>query len=200
MFKSIKTYRFVISLSLTLLLVTSLFFINACSLSNEATEDDLQYSCIMPQSNNLSLSVIQSKETLSYDHCQLSYRYHFKRLVKIAAGSPSDENLEILADFSKWSANQGIISKKQSEQMLRRYFSPTLVSLEYHSDFNTYSHCSMSTLLPEIKEQLMLELEQKKLGLADALGDVESYRSAVKEYQSLSVLLESTSQACLDKS
>lgn len=161
---------------------------------NTAIEEN--HTCNMPHSKQLTVAVEESRSTLRQLPCQQDYDSHFETLVAIAAGEPDGKNLETLGLHSQWMVKQGIISKKQGETMLRRYFSPQLVSLEYDSDFNTYSHCSMGARLPEINQALKQELEQKRKGLSAALGDNKSYQAAVREYQAVKLIMETTQKAC----
>lgn len=187
---------------LILLLLTIVLLLSGCdtSLIKQDSDNSTSYLCHLSQSKQLSIAINQSQMVLSHSHCQMGYDDHFSTLVEIASGAPRDANLEILAGFSRWAYEQGIISKRQSEENLRRYFSTQLVSLDYHSDFMTYSHCSMSQNLSEIKSLLSQEIEQKRHGLAEALGNTTQYRLAVQEYQSITQLLEMTANACLQAS
>ncbi|HFB64123.1 MAG TPA: hypothetical protein ENJ60_01160 [Aeromonadales bacterium] len=176
--------------------MTVLFSLNGCQSIPEHQFRNTHIYCELPQSKQLQRAISQSQKTLILHHCQSDFYRHFDILLTIASGSPADSNLDNLARFSQWGVQQGIISQKQNEEFLRRYFTPHMVSLDYHSDFNTYSHCSMSQQLPEMQTLLKQELNQKRLGLAEALGDVPGYRQAVKEYQSLKFLLKNVSTAC----
>lgn len=185
-------------IKLMLMLFMCIMLLNGCNSSMiQLNKNAYSYQvCDLPASKKLPEAIIQSHTTLRKSFCQSNFNHHFKTLIQIASGAPMDSNLEALAEFSRWGVQEGIISQKQSEESLRRYFTPQLVSLEYNSDFNTYSHCSMSRQLAEIQTMLTHELEQKRQGLAGALGDTQSYRQAVKEYKALNLFLENTSSAC----
>lgn len=180
-------------LSLGLVVVTA---ISGCANNGQTQASVETRYCSMPQSKQLNVAIEESRSILSNRNCQSDYADQFSTLVTIAAGEPSEKNLETLGIQSQWMVKKGIISKKESEAMLRRYFSPQLVSLDYESDFNTYSHCSMNSKQGEITRLLDQELEQKRQGLAMALGDNKAYKMALKEHQSVKLLLESTRKAC----
>lgn len=194
--KTVQFYR--LNTLITGLSITALIFLSGCQSIPPTHHNNIAVSCALSQSKNLTQAISQTQAVLSQNSCQSEFYTHYKSLVAIASGAPMDTNLETLASFSRWGVRQGIISQKQSEETLRRYFTPQLVSLEYHSDFNTYSQCSMSQKLPEIQSLLNEEIEQKRMGLAEALGDKKSYRQAVKEFQSMNLVLENISSACLD--
>ncbi|HFB65521.1 MAG TPA: hypothetical protein ENJ60_08285 [Aeromonadales bacterium] len=181
--------------------ITAILTLSGCANNNNQTNASVETRyCNMPQSKQLSVAIEESRSTLSNRDCQSDYAEHFSALVDIAAGEPDAKNLETLGIQSQWMVKKGIITKKDSESMLRRYFSPQLVSLDYESDFNTYSHCSMNSKQNELTRLLDNELEQKRKGLALALGDNEAYQMALKEHQSVKLLLESTQKACTSDS
>ena len=176
--------------------VVSLSGCSSNSNSPEVTSLTASYSCSLPQSKQLTVAIEESRATLQHRSCQGEYAAHFDSLVTIASGSPRMSNMDSLGLQSKWMVNHGLLSSKDGEAMLRRYFSPQLVSLEYDNDFNTYSHCSMGSQQTKINKALEQELEQKRKGLSGALGDNKSYQMALKEYQSVQLLLSSSQQAC----
>jgi hypothetical protein len=178
-------------------LLLSTVMLHGCASTRMDVNDSLgSHSCRLPSHKQLISAVAQSKKTLVVAACQREFNSHFDALVTISAGAPADSNLDILARFSQWGVAQGIISQKQSEATLRRYFSPQLVSLDYDADYSLYNHCSMQSRLADINRLLKQELQQKQQGLAGALGDYKTYQAAVKEYQSVSLLLKTTSAAC----
>lgn len=180
--------------------LTIIISLSGCTTGTQSKAGfDANY-CNVPHSKQLIVAIEESRSTLNNPACQSNYVQHFSTLVDIAAGDPDAKNLETLGIQCQWMVNKGIISKRESESMLRRYFSPQLVSLEYDTDFNTYSHCSMNTKQQQILHLLEQELEQKRKGLAMALGDNDAYQMAIKEYQSVKLLLESTQKACSGES
>ena len=189
------------SLKTKMAMVAALTIIISLSGCTTGTKADFEANyCNVPHSKQLTVAIEESRSTLNNPVCQSNYVQHFSTLVDIAAGDPDAKNLETLGIQCQWMVNKGIISKRESESMLRRYFSPQLVSLEYDTDFNTYSHCSMNTKQQQILHLLEQELEQKRKGLAMALGDNDAYQMAIKEYQSVKLLLESTQKACSGES
>lgn len=181
---------------MSVLLLTLMVSMTGCMNQTQTKSSVEVRHCTMPHSKQLIVAVEESRSALNNLQCQMDYKQHFSTLVDIAAGSPDAANLNILGTQSQWMVRKGIITKRESEAMLRRYFSPQMVSLEYDSDFNTYSHCSMGTKQDAMIMALKQEMDQKRRGIALALGDNPTYQTAMKEFQTAELLLESTHSAC----
>jgi hypothetical protein len=178
------------------LVITSL---SGCVNNSASPEVSHQSNCIIAHSNQLSVAIENSHQVLLDQSCHVDYLANFESLVIIASGEPNSHNLDKLGRHTQWLVSQDLITQKESELLLRKYFSPQLVSLEYNTKFNTYSFCSMGKEAKQIEQMLKQELDQKRLGIAEALGDRKTYQLAVKEYQSITVFLKSTLNACTAK-
>ncbi len=178
-------------------------FLTGCQ-TMEVTEQ--QVSCDLPHQKRLDEAILQTKKTLSQPYCQAQYREQFSALVDIAAGDPKEQNLDIFGSLVHWMRlevkengkviknKKGFLTKQEANLLFGRYFSPRLVSLDYQDQGD--SQCTSSQKQKEINQLLQSEMDDKKRGLAKAIGNTAYYQQALKKYQDLMVIFEATQAAC----
>ncbi len=168
------------------LLVTTVFLpllLAACATSKPV--------CDSPETRNLDTAVTDVKASLMHG-CHAHYDRYYDDLLKIAEGDPKPENKRIFSEFLVWSADEGLLSKRQAEDYYNRYFNVKFMSLK--SDYNNCSHTCPN------KRKVLLDMERelsdKERGLLKVSLDNDGYYRADKLYQEVELVLEATCTAC----
>ena len=149
-------------------------------------------SCSSPSSRNVDTAIAQVQSQLSAG-CQAQFERYFDDLLTIAEGDPGPDNKEAFSEFLLWSADEGLLSRRQAEDYYNRYFNVKFMSMR--GDYNNCSHTcpNKRRVLIEIEN----ELSDKERGLLKVSLDNKGYYRADQLYQQLELVLEATCSACV---
>lgn len=165
------------------LLLASIFALASCASSPPP--------CGGPQSKNLGAAIGDVKSKLSAG-CGAHFDRFYDDLLNIAEGDPRPENKRHFSEFLVWTADEGVLSKRQAKNYYNRYFNVKFMSLE--SDYNNCSHTC------PIRDRVMLnmerELSDKERGLLKISLDNKGYYRADELYQEVELVLQATCTAC----
>ncbi len=150
-----------------------------------------QVTCSMPQSRNLDQAIEYSKAQL-IQGCEANFERYYTNLLDIAEGDPTPENKQSFSNFFVWVSDQGILSRRQAQQMYNRYFNVKFVSL-----LGDYNNCqSTCPRQSQVLQQMEHELSDKELGLLKISMDRGSYYRADRLFKQTELVLAATCQAC----
>jgi hypothetical protein len=148
-------------------------------------------SCESPQTRNLTAAVDGVKGAL-VNGCHAHFDTYYDDLLAVAEGDPKPENKRVFSEFLLWSADEGLLSRRQAEDYYNRYFNVKFMSLR--SDYN---NCSQTC--PNKRRVLLdmeRELSEKERGLLKVSLDSSGYYRADELYQEMELVLEATCTAC----
>ncbi|NND61184.1 MAG: hypothetical protein HKN49_13050 [Gammaproteobacteria bacterium] len=154
-----------------------------------ATTPDPQ--CSLPDGHNLRAALEQTRNDLS-DGCAPLFDAYFARLMDIAEGDPKPRNKQHFSEFLEWTADSGLLSRRQAEGYYNRYFNVKFMSLA--ADYNncSYSCPRQGELLTRMEE----ELADKEQGLLRVSEDRDSYYRADQLFKETELVLAATCTAC----
>ena len=150
-----------------------------------------QPSCMSPQTRSLDGAIAAVKSNLSAG-CKAHFDRYYSDLLAIAEGDPKPENKRTFSEFLVWSADQGLLSKRQAEEYYNRYFNVKFMSMK-----GDYNNCSQTCPNKEnVLYNMERELSDKEQGLLRVSRDNEGYYRADQLYQEVELVLEATCTAC----
>lgn len=162
--------------------------LQACS---EPSTQDFQVACTPPQTKQLAAALAHARGDLGTG-CEMAFDAYLQRLLIIAEGDPDLGNKAQFSDFLLWSTQEGILSKRQAQDLYNRYFNVKFVSLR-----GDYNNCAYTC---PIKGDVMVAMEQelldKEQGLLKVSADQASYYRADRLLQETQLVLEATCAAC----
>ena len=98
----------------------------------------------------------------------------------------------MFSEFLVWTADSGLLSKRQAQDYYNRYFNVKFMTLA--SDYNTCSHTCPR------RDRVLLDMERelgdKERGLLRVSLDNDSYYRADQLYKEVELVLEATCTAC----
>ena len=148
-------------------------------------------TCDAPQTRNLGAAVDSVMASLS-NGCHAYFDRYYDALLETAEGDPKPENKQTFSEFLLWSADEGLLSRRQAEDYYNRYFNVKFMSLR--SDYNNCSHTCPN------KRKVLLDMERelsdKERGLLKVSLDNDGYYRADELYQEVELVLEATCTAC----
>ena len=148
-------------------------------------------TCDGPQTRNLDAAVDSVKASLM-NGCHAHFDRYYDDLLNVAEGDPKPENKRVFSQFLLWSADEGLLSRRQAEDYYNRYFNVKFMSLR--SDYNNCSHTCPN------KRRVLLDMERelsdKERGLLKVSLDNTGYYRADELYQEVELVLEATCTAC----
>ena len=148
-------------------------------------------SCEGPQTRNLAAAVDQVKGSLA-NGCAAYFDSYYDDLLRTAEGDPKPENKRVFSEFLVWSADEGLLSKRQARETYTRYFGVKYVSL-----VSDYSVCDQTCpRQDEIMREMNRELVDKEQGLLKVSADRREYYRANRLFQETELVLEATCEAC----
>ena len=139
----------------------------------------------------LEQAVSRAQEDLADTDAHPAFGMYFQRLLEIAQGNPDPENKRIFSQFLVWANQEGILTRRQSQDYYNRYFNITFMSLP--DDYSVSASCPDKA---DMISAMGLELAQKEEGLVKACKDKESYYLAYEHYKALITVLDATCLAC----
>ncbi len=175
--------RFSVKKSAIIAALTAMLGLSACA-SNEP-------SCMSPQSRNLDNAITAVQSNLS-SGCAAHFDRYYDDLLTIAEGDPKPENKRTFSEFLVWSADEGLLSRRQAEDYYNRYFNVKFMSMR--GDYNNCSHTCPNK--QKVLFDMERELSQKERGLLKVSTDADSYYRADRLFQEVELVLEATCTAC----
>ncbi len=148
-------------------------------------------NCTLDEKNRFGHALIEVRKDLGNDSCYPAFDHYLTELIGIAGGDSDLLRRKDFSEFLVWSAEQGIINKKQAKDIYNRYFTSSFVSLP-----DEYNVCSQCRNQVQIENAMYQELVKKKEGMATACNDQKSYDEARSHYDSLLLFLDATCTAC----
>lgn len=169
----------------------ALLSLAACNSTARTTNNAYQDKCQTINSTRLNSATDSAKSSLNTGQCSHKFADYFQNLLTVAKGSPDSGNKKKFDDFISWSVNHQIISKLDAKEYFNRYFGERFISLD-----NTYNTCSQGTKQAEIFTALNQEMQDKKLGLLEVLGDKTRFIAVSAQHRDIKTILEATWMAC----
>ncbi len=167
----------------TLLVALTAFALASCASSPPPCEG--------PQSRNLASAVDHVKGAL-VNGCAAHFDRFYDDLLRTAEGDPKPENKRVFSEFLVWSADEGILSKRQAKEYYNRYFNVKFMTLQ--GDYNNCSHTCPR------RDRVLLDMERelsdKELGLLKVSLDNDGYYRADELFKEVELVLEATCTAC----
>lgn len=130
--------------------------------------------CPMPGGYDLRRAADRSLQTVR--DCPYAFEEVFRGLINVAKHDPKADNLNVFLDFIDTLEQEKVIPFRETKRMFKRYFSKDLVAL--NSEYAVYAHREqVNTLLVALDA----EMEQKRLGFVEVLGDVQGYQQLQRQ-------------------
>ncbi len=174
--------------------IAALLLISAVAISACDTLGSRADACPMPEGHNLesAFSEVQTSLNEKRQQCAPYFDAYFQHLMATAEGDPGPDNKRRFSEFLIWASTEGIISKRQAQNLYNRYFNVKFVSLK--SDYNNCSHaCPMrATMMSDMAQ----ELSDKEQGLLKVSADTQSFYRADQLMKEAELVLEATCTAC----
>lgn len=147
--------------------------------------------CALTEDRSSTAAFAQAKEKLS-GGCEAQFFTYLDQLLAVAEEDPGPKQKERFSDFLVWSADQGIVSRRQAQTLYNRYFNVKFVTLS--GDYNT---CSSACARREsVLADMEVELHDKERGLMKVSRDAQAYYRADRLFQESELVLEATCRAC----
>lgn len=175
--------------ALSLAITIALASLSACNSTAKTTSGGI--GCENVNSINLTTAANTVKTSLQTGQCADKFSDYYQDLISVAKGSPEGSNKKVFDDFISWSFNHKIINKLDAKQYFNRYFGERFISLD-----NTYNTCSQAQKQGEIFSALNQEMQDKKIGFLEVLGDKEGFNKVARQHRDLKTVLEATWMAC----
>ncbi len=148
-------------------------------------------NCPLPDTSSSGAAFAEARMALS-GGCETQFFSYLDRLLEIAEEDPGAVQKERFSEFLVWSADEGIISRKQAQTLYNRYFNVKFVSLA--GDFN---NCSSTCRRPAaVLADMEAELKDKEQGLLKISRDADGYYRANRLLLESELVLEATCRAC----
>jgi hypothetical protein len=124
--------------------------------------------------------------------CAAYFDSYYDDLLRTAEGDPKPENKRVFSEFLVWSADEGLLSKRQAKEYYNRYFNVKFMTLA--SDYNNCSHTCPR------RDRVLLDMERelgdKERGLLKVSLDNDGYYRADELFKEVELVLEATCTAC----
>jgi hypothetical protein len=147
--------------------------------------------CALQDTRSSTAAFAEARTRLS-EGCEAHFFSYLDRLLEIGEDDPGPVQKERFSAFLVWSADEGVISRRQAQTLYNRYFNVKFVTLA--GDYNTCSSACVrrETVLTEMEQ----ELRDKERGLLRVARDADGYYRADRLFQESELVLEATCRAC----
>jgi hypothetical protein len=147
--------------------------------------------CSLADTQNLDRAIQSAKSNLAAG-CIVHFDSYMDQLLDVAEGDPAPENKRAFSDFLVWAGDEGLLSKRQSQETWNRYFNVKFVSLQ-----GDYNNCAQTCpVRAEVMANMERELADKQRGMLSASMDRDGYYRADRLLQETELVLEATCRAC----
>ena len=123
----------------------------------------------MPSGYDLDNAIDQGLRTVR--SCPDTYDHVFDTLLEIATTREDPANKTKLYNFARTLADERVVPADRTREQFRRYFDADFVSIPER----TPSVAGSCRTLPQLKDDLRMELQQKRLGFEQVMGDEEGF-------------------------
>ena len=148
--------------------------------------------CQLRGTNNVERLFLEVSEKLEDPLCHYSYPDYRERLVAAAKGSPGAENEVRFAALLRESIDLGVISRRQGQEVFSQYFDPEFFAVKSEPR----SSCTSLRERNELDAAMRRELDYKREGMLEILGDEERFRQAQHYFQDLTLVFDAVDAAC----
>ena len=148
--------------------------------------------CDLSHTNSVDRLFTEVSEKLENPKCHYSYPVYRQRLITAAKGSPGPENEARFAGLIRESIDRGVISQRQGQALFGQYFDPEF----YVVKSEPRSSCTSLRNRDELQSDMRTELEYKRVGMLEILGDEARFRQAQHYYNDMTVVFEAVDSAC----
>lgn len=169
-------------------LLIALPILAACGAQPHSVAD----SCLLVQTNNVDHLFTEVSGKLRDSSCHYSFDNYRESLVSAAKGAPGPANEARFADLLRGSIEQGIISRRQGQELFSQYFDPEFYAVKSEPR----SSCSSLRHKDELYAAMRQELDYKREGMLEILDDQERFRQAQRHYSDLNLVLDAVAVAC----
>jgi hypothetical protein len=156
-----------------MLVAAMIILMTACSSSKGY--DQASY-CPIPTGYNLDKAVEQGLKTVR--NCNEKYDEVFAALLDIAATDADPENKTKLYQFSRTLVDEKVIPADKTRESFREYFDADFVCIPVNS-VSVATQCRTANAL---KDEMSVELDKKKVGFQQVLGDEQGYVDVRNSY------------------
>ena len=164
---------------------------SGCASIQPQTEVTANAPCPVVDSANVDSAFGQASQAMAIRHCQIQFESYFDKLLTVAAESPSIDNKKRFDGFFRQLDGDGVISKRQATELYTQYFTTSYMALP-----DTYNVCSAGREQDKILSAMRAELDQKKRGLMDVLGEKDLYFKARQSHDEIGLILQTAVDAC----
>ncbi|MGB1142749.1 MAG: hypothetical protein ACPG1A_17750 [Halioglobus sp.] len=149
--------------------------------------------CSLSGTNNVERLFEEASDKLHDSACHYHYPEYRARLVAAAKGSPGPENEARFAGLVRESIDLGVVSKRQGQEMFSQYFDPEFYAVKSEAR----SSCTSLRQREQLDTLMRKELEYKREGMLEMLGDEQRFRQAQHYYSDLHVIFDAVEAACV---
>jgi hypothetical protein len=146
----------------------------------------------MPSAQTVDGYVVAAAGDLGLASCHSNFDSYFGHLMDIAVENPAAGNKGQFANLIRAGIDSGAISSRQGKQLFNEYFEPEFFALKGEAR----SNCVALQQKADYFRDMDTELQNKKIGLLDALGDEASFRASQRYYQDLVTVIEAIDHSC----
>jgi hypothetical protein len=147
--------------------------------------------CALADTRDLDGAVHSAQSRLAAG-CVAHFDSYMDQLLEVAAGDPDPDNRQVFSDFLVWTADTGLLSKRQAQENWNRYFNVKFVSLQ-----GDYNNCALTCpVRQQVLGNMEDELADKERGMLRAAQDRAGYYRADRLLHETELVLEATCRAC----
>lgn len=168
--------------------IAAFLAIAACSGQQKVSGD----YCTLSNDRNIERLFDEAESKLADRSCHYQYEQIVGRLVAAAKESPGPENEERFAALLRSSIDRGVISKKQGRTLFSQYFDTEFYSVKAEPRNSCSALRNKDTMYASMKS----ELQMKREGLLEMLGDEPRFRQAQRHFADLRTVLDAVQVAC----
>lgn len=148
--------------------------------------------CALSDSNNVDRLFAEASTKLSDSACHYDYPRYRQQLLAAAKGSPGPDNEERFALLLRQSIDEGVITKRQGQELFSQYFDAEFYSVKSEPR----SSCSSLRRKDQLYADMREELAYKREGMLEILGDEDRFRRAQRHYSDLHMVFDAVEVAC----
>lgn len=147
--------------------------------------------CALTDTHTLDGAIGSARSNLAAG-CETYFDSYMDQLLDVAADNPDPENRRAFSDFLVWAGEEGLLSRRQSQETWNRYFNVKFVSLR-----GDYNNCALTCpVRADVMAKMEQELADKERGMLQASLDTTGYYRADRLLQETELVLEATCRAC----
>ena len=148
-------------------------------------------TCELPQQRDLAAAIDEAQHSLAQG-CETRFQAYLDALLEIAEGDPGSDNKAQFSEFLVWVSEQGILNRRQAQELYNRYFNVKFVSL-----LGDYNNCAYSCpRQDQLLDRMQQELADKERGLLKISEDRDGYYRADRLLKETELVLAATCTAC----